>query len=89
MHEGSVHPLRAAISGYRLALEHEGYRRLWLAAVISRTGDTINFAALSLFVLALTHSAPAVATTVFAEGVGLKLALTPRAISTDRTRSCL
>jgi len=71
MRGAPLHPLRAALFGYRLALEHEGYRRLWLAAVISRTGDTINFAALPLFVLALTHSAPAVATTVFAEGVGL------------------
>ena len=65
MREGSVHPLRAAVSGYRLALEHKAYRRLWLAMVISRTGNTIDFAAVPLFVLALTHSAPAVATTVF------------------------
>ena len=71
MREGSVHPLRAAISGYRLALEHTGYRRLWLAAVISRAGDTINFAALPLFVLGITHAVAAVATTVLAEGFGL------------------
>jgi MFS family permease len=65
------HPLRAALGDYRLALASKGYRRLWLAAVISRTGDTLNFTALPLFVLGLTHSPGAVGATVFAEGIGL------------------
>jgi MFS family permease len=65
------HPLRAAIGDYRLALASKGYRRLWLAAVISRTGDTLNFTALPLFVFGLTHSPAAVGATVFAEGIGL------------------
>jgi MFS family permease len=65
------HPLRAAIGDYRLALASQGYRRLWLAAVISRTGDTLNFTALPLFVFGLTHSAAAVGATVFSEGTGL------------------
>jgi MFS family permease len=65
------HPLRAALGDYRLALASKGYRRLWLAAVISRTGDTLNFTALPLFVLGLTHSPAAVGATVFAEGIGL------------------
>jgi MFS family permease len=46
---------------------------LWLAAVVSRTGDTINFTALPLFVLGLTKSASAVAAIVFAEATGLIL----------------
>lgn len=65
------HPLVAALTGYRLALRQTAYRRLWLAAVVSRTGDTINFAALPLFVLGLTRAASAVGVTVFAEGIGL------------------
>ena len=67
------HPLRAALTDYRLALASSGYRRLWLAAVISRTGDTLNFTALPLFVLGLTHAPAAVGATVFAEGIGLIL----------------
>ncbi len=67
----SRHPLVVALAGYRLALAQPGYRGLWLAAVVSRTGDTINFAALPLFVFGLTHTASAVAATVFAEGIGL------------------
>jgi len=39
--------------------------------VISRTGDTLNFTALPLFVFGLTRSPAAVGTVVFAEGVGL------------------
>jgi MFS family permease len=39
--------------------------------VISRTGDTLNFTALPLFVFGLTHSPAAVGATVFAEGIGL------------------
>jgi MFS family permease len=65
------HPLRAGLAGYRLALGNTAYRRLWLAAVISRTGDTLNFTALPLFVFGLTHSPGAVGATVFAEGIGL------------------
>ena len=65
------HPLRVALADYRLALGSRPYRRLWLAAVISRTGDTLNFTALPLFVLGLTHAPAAVGAAVFAEGVGL------------------
>jgi MFS family permease len=65
------HPLRATLADYRLALGNRPYRRLWLAAVISRTGDTLNFTALPLFVLGLTRSPAAVGTVVFAEGIGL------------------
>ncbi len=65
------HPLRAALGDYRLALGSRAYRRLWLAAVISRTGDTLNFTALPLLVFGLTHSPAAVGTVVFAEGIGL------------------
>jgi len=39
--------------------------------VISRTGDTMNFTALPLFIFGLTRSPAAVGTVVFAEGVGL------------------
>src|SRR6266853_796116 len=46
------HPLRATLGDYRLALGSRAYRRRWLAAVISRTGDTLNFTALPLFVSA-------------------------------------
>jgi len=67
----AAHPLLAAFAGYRLALAGRGYRRLWLAAVISRTGDAINFTALPLFVFAATRSASAVAAVIFTEGVGL------------------
>jgi len=67
------HPLLAALEGYRLALSTRAYQRLWLAAVISRTGDTLNFTALPLFVLGLTHSPAAVGVTVLAEGIGLIL----------------
>jgi MFS family permease len=65
------HPLFAAFAGYRLALAQPAYRRLWLAAVMSRTGDTINFAALPLFVFGLTRTPSAVAALVFTEGIGL------------------
>jgi hypothetical protein len=65
------HPLFAAFAGYRLALAQPAYRRLWLAAVLSRTGDTINFAALPLVVLGLTRTPGAVAAIVFTEGIGL------------------
>lgn len=71
MRTESSHPLLAALADYRLALASKGYRRLWLAAVISRTGDTLNFTALPLFVFGLTHSPAAVGTVVFAEGIGL------------------
>lgn len=67
------HPLAAALGGYRLALSRPGFRRLWLAAVVSRTGDTINFVALPLFVYGITRSSRAVAATVLAEGIGLLL----------------
>ncbi len=67
----TAHPLIAAFAGYRLALAGRPYRRLWLAAVMSRTGDTINFTALPLFVFAVTRSASAVAAVIFTEGVGL------------------
>jgi MFS family permease len=39
--------------------------------VLSRTGDTINFAALPLLVLGLTRTPGAVAAIVFTEGIGL------------------
>lgn len=65
------HPLFAAFAGYPLALAQPAYRRLWLAAVLSRTGDTINFAALPLFVFGLTRMPAAVAAIVFTEGIGL------------------
>ena len=65
------HPLPLALADYRLALRSSAYRRLWLAAVISRTGDTLNFTALPLFVFGLRHAPAAVGATVFAEGVGL------------------
>lgn len=50
-----------------------GFRALWLAAVVSRTGDALNFVALALFVLATTGSAAAVGGVVLTEGVGLLL----------------
>lgn len=58
------------LSGYRRALRHHDYRVLWLAAVISRGGDTLNFTALPLFVYAVTRSATAVSVLVIAEIVG-------------------
>jgi len=63
--------MACALTGYRLALSQPAYRRLWLAALVSRTGDTINFTAVPLFVFGLTRSAGAVAAIVFAEGLGL------------------
>ena len=81
-----AHPLVAAFGGYRLALSQASYRRLWLAAVLSRTGDTINFAALPLFVLDVTHRAGAVAATVFAEGIGLILGAAAAQLIVDRSR---
>ncbi len=65
------HPLLAVLDGHRLALAGPGYRRLWLASVLSRTGDTFYFVALPLFVFAITASPGAVAATVFSEGSGL------------------
>lgn len=66
-----MHPMAAALGGYRLALSQPAYRRLWLAALVSRTGDTIHFTAVPLLVLGLTGSAGAVAAIVFVEGIGL------------------
>ncbi len=66
-----MHPMVSALTGYRLALAVPAYRRLWLAALASRTGDTINFIAVPVLVLGLTRSASAVAAIVFAEGIGL------------------
>lgn len=62
--------MRDALSGYRRALRHRDYRVLWLAAVVSRGGDTLNFTALPLFVYAATRSAAAVSVLVIAEIVG-------------------
>ncbi len=69
----SRHPLTASAEKYRAALSQRGFRALWLAALVSRTGDTLNFVALALFTLAITNSAAAVGTVVLAEGVGLIL----------------
>ena len=69
--QGPSHPLRVALADYRLALGSRAYRRLWLAAVTSRTGDTLNFTALPLFVLGITHAPAAVGITVLSEGIGL------------------
>jgi MFS family permease len=66
-----LHPAALALAGYRLALATSGYRRLWLAAIASRAGDTIQFVALPLFVYALTRSPAAVGATVLSEGIGL------------------
>ncbi len=76
---------RAALSGYRQALAAPAYRRLFIAAVISRTGDTINFVALPLFVYGITASPAAVASTVLAEGVGLLLGGAVAQLVVDRT----
>ncbi|MDQ6883370.1 MAG: MFS transporter [Candidatus Dormibacteraeota bacterium] len=73
MRPGPSHPLRVALADYRLALGSRAYRRLWLAAVISRTGDTLNFTALPLFVLGITHAPAPVGITVLSEGLGLIL----------------
>jgi MFS family permease len=51
-------------------LRHRAYRRLWLAAVVSRAGDTLNFVALPLFVYAATHSPTVVSVLVIAEIAG-------------------
>lgn len=53
------------------ALRSSGYRRLWIAAVVSRAGDVVNFVALALFVLGATGSPVAVSTVVLSEAVGL------------------
>jgi predicted MFS family arabinose efflux permease len=68
---GPVHPLTAAARRYRDALGGSGYRRLWAAAVLSRTGDILYFVALPLFVYGQTHAPTAVAAVVVAEGAGL------------------
>lgn len=65
------HPLVAGGRDFRAVLSHRGFRDLWFAALVSRTGDTVNFVALALFVLATTNSAAAVSGVVLAEGVGL------------------
>lgn len=54
----------------RRVLRHHGFRRLWLAAVVSRAGDTFNFVALPLFVFGVTRSATAVAALVIMEIIG-------------------
>lgn len=59
------------LSGYRQALRFPPLRRLWLAAVASRTGDAINFVVLPLFVYASTGSPAAVAALVLVEGIAL------------------
>lgn len=59
------------LPGYRRALGFAAFRRLWLAAVISRAGDAVNFAALPLFVYATTGSPTAVAGLVIVEGAAL------------------
>lgn len=78
------HPLGAALNGYQLALGQPGYRRLWLAAVLSRTGDTVNFAALPLFVFDVTHRAGAVGATVFVESIGLVIGAAAGQLIVDR-----
>ncbi len=59
------------LTGYRRALRADGFRRLWLAAVISRAGDTVNFVALPLLAYATTGSPAAVAGIVLVEGIAL------------------
>ncbi|MFN2569454.1 MAG: MFS transporter [Candidatus Dormibacteria bacterium] len=59
------------LNGYRRALRSPAFRRLWVAAAISRAGDAINFVALPVFAYAATDSAGAVAVLVGTEGVAL------------------
>lgn len=65
--------MTAGARNFRQALSEPGFRTLWSAAVVSRTGDTLNFVALPLFVLTTTNSAAAVGSVVLTEGFGLIL----------------
>lgn len=62
-----AHPL---LSRPRRLLRQPGFRRLWLAAVVSRAGDTLNFVALPLFMYGVTRSATAVGALVILEIAG-------------------
>lgn len=57
-------------SAPRRVLRRPAFRTLWLAAVVSRAGDTLNFVALPLFMYGVTRSATAVAALVILEIAG-------------------
>jgi predicted MFS family arabinose efflux permease len=65
------HSPLTGLRGYRAALLRRPYRRLWVASLVSRAGDAIQFTALPLFAYAATGSPVAVASVVFVEGCGL------------------
>lgn len=72
------------LPGYRGALQTGPFRRLWLAALVSRTGDAINFVALPLLAYATTRSAAAVAALVIVEGVALVVGGSAAQLVVDR-----
>ena len=74
----------AGLPGYRHTLGFPAFRRLWLAAVISRAGDAVNFVALPLFAYASTGSPTAVGALVLVEGVALVVGGSAAQVVVDR-----
>jgi MFS family permease len=72
------------LNGYRQALGSGPFRRLWVAALVSRAGDAINFVALPLLAFTTTGSAAAVAGLVLVEGVALLLGGSAAQLVVDR-----
>jgi MFS family permease len=73
------------LAGYRRALTYSPFRRLLVAAVVSRAGDAINFVALPLFAYATTGSPAAVASLVIIEGAALVIGGSAAQFVVDRT----
>lgn len=75
------------LPGYRRALQAPAFRRLWLAAVVSRAGDAVNFVALPLLAYATTGSPAAVAILVIVEAVGLVVGGSAAQLVVDRVEA--
>ncbi|MFN2452442.1 MAG: MFS transporter [Candidatus Dormibacteria bacterium] len=74
----------SGLPGYRAPLRVPAFRRLWVAAVVSRAGDAINFVALPLLAYATTRSAAGVAALVIVEGAALVVGGSAAQLVVDR-----
>lgn len=71
--------------GFRELLQVPAFRRVWIAAVVSRAGDAVNFVTLPLLAYAETGSPAAVAALVVVETVALIAGGSAAQLVVDRT----
>jgi predicted MFS family arabinose efflux permease len=73
------------VTVHRQTLRSPGFRQLWIAALVSRAGDAINFVALPIFALEVTGSPVAVGALVIVEVAGLIVGGSTAQLVVDRT----